>query len=402
MDYSGMEIGRYRVLEPLGQGGMAVVYKAFDQRLERDVAVKVIRTEEFAPVILKKVLQRFEREAKTLGRLNHPNIVPIIDFGEQDGAPYLVMPYFKAGTLKEILGRPFEASQAADLLLPLADALAYAHSKGVLHRDIKPANILLTEGGLPMLTDFGIAKLLEGSGGQTITGTGVGIFTPEYMAPEQGMGYDVDERADMYALGVVFYELITGCKPYTADTPMAVMIKHIHDPLPRPKDLVPDLPDRVDQFLTKILAKLPENRYQTMGELKTAISRLVERKDEVQPPSVFPVTHGTQELEGSGVTVELGTGLKPEYTEIQQPAYAVPPQTLAQPKQYPTIQPAAAPSVPRPTPAYYMPFPPPKPRRKIRWWWIVLGLYGLCLILMVILPALLNTVLSFIVTPASF
>ena len=175
VDYSGREIGRYHIIRPLGTGGMAVVYQAFDERLEREVAVKIIRIEEFAPSLLERVLQRFEREAKTLAKLNHTHIVPIIDFGQQDNIPYLVMPYFQGGTLANLLGTPMPAAQAARLLTPLADALAYAHGKGVLHRDIKPGNILINESGQPMLTDFGIAKLLEGEHGQTLTGTGVGI-----------------------------------------------------------------------------------------------------------------------------------------------------------------------------------------------------------------------------------
>ena len=272
----GKSLDRYHILEQIGEGGMATVYKAFDTRLERDVAVKVIRTELFGKAIIERILKRFEREAKALARMSHPNIVNVYDYGEYEGAPYIVMEFMQSGTLKGQLGKPMPWRQALILLLPLANALAYAHKQKVIHRDLKPSNILLTEQGQPLLTDFGIAKILEIEDGQTLTGTGVGVGTPEYMAPEQGMGKDVDARADIYALGVVLYELLTGRKPYTADTPMAVIFKHITDPLPRPSSFVPDLPDRVEKLLLKALAKKAEDRYQNMDSLEKAMQSLMD------------------------------------------------------------------------------------------------------------------------------
>ena len=233
----GQSLGRYHILEQLGEGGMAIVYKAYDTRLERDVAVKVIRTDLFGQAVIERILKRFEREAKALARLSHPNIVKVHDYGEHEGAPYLVLEYLSAGTLKQRLGKPISWQEAVRLLIPVAQALDYAHEHNIIHRDIKPSNILLTEKGQPMLTDFGIAKLLDAGEGQTLTATGVGVGTPEYMAPEQGLGKEVDARTDVYSLGVVFYELVTGRKPYVADTPMAVVFKHLTDPLPRPKRL---------------------------------------------------------------------------------------------------------------------------------------------------------------------
>ena len=260
----GQSIGRYHIIEQLGQGGMATVYKAYDTRLERDVAVKIIRTDQFPPATLEKVLKRFEREAKALARLSHSNIVSVIDYGEQEDVPYLVMTYLPGGTLKEKIKGRIHWAEAARLLLPVAQALAYAHQQGVIHRDVKPNNILVSHSGAPMLTDFGIAKMLDLSEAQTLTGTGVGIGTPEYMAPEQGLGREVDGRADIYSLAIIFYELITGRKPYTADTPMAVVFKHISDPLPRPGEYVPGLPEQVEKVLFKALAKKPEDRYESM------------------------------------------------------------------------------------------------------------------------------------------
>ena len=255
---------------------MATVYRAYDTRLERDVAIKIIRINEFPPSQLDRLLKRFERESKALARLQHPNIISIIDYGNLEGAPYLVMPYIPGGTLKDLTGKPMPWQAAVDVLVPVADALGYAHQKGLVHRDIKPSNILITESGRPMLTDFGIAKLIEGEEGQqTLTGTGVGVGTPEYMAPEQGLGKQVDGRADIYALGVVLFELLTGSKPYIADTPLAVLLKQVNDPLPSLQSYDIQVPEGLERILYKALAKQPENRYGSMGEFQQASSGLL-------------------------------------------------------------------------------------------------------------------------------
>ena len=271
----GQSIDRYHVLEQLGEGGMATVYKAYDTRLERDVAVKVIQVDQFTPASLQGVLARFEREAKSLARLSHPNIVKVMDYGEYQGAPYLVLEYLPSGTLKERLGQPLPWAQAARLLLPMAEALAFAHEHGIIHRDVKPSNILLTEKGQPMLTDFGVAKILSGSGETVdLTGVGIGIGTPQYMSLEQFQGQGVDGRTDIYSLGVVLYEMVTGRRPYDADTPAAVMLKQASEPLPQARKFAPDLPDAVDKILLKALAKKPEDRYQNMDEFAVALEGL--------------------------------------------------------------------------------------------------------------------------------
>lgn len=285
---SGQSIGRYHILEQLGEGGMATVYKAYDTRLERNVALKVLRTDQFIPAQLDMVLQRFEREAKSLAKLSNPNIVNILDFGEHEGMPYLVMEYLPSGTLKKKLGQAIPWRESIQILLPVARGLSYAHHHGVIHRDVKPANILLNEDDRPILTDFGIAKLLEGAEGHTLTGSGVGIGTPEYMAPEQGIGAStIDERADVYSLGIVLYEMITGRKPYIADTPMAVVLKQMTDPLPRPTDFVPDLPERVEQVLIKALAKEPENRYEDMHAMIDAMDGILAETVKVEVPATI-------------------------------------------------------------------------------------------------------------------
>ena len=270
---TGQSLGRYQILEQLGEGGMATVYKAYDTLLDRFVAIKVIRTDQFAPSLLDEMLKRFEREAKALAKLSHPNIVHVHDYGENAGAPYLVMEYLPSGTLKQKEGLSMPWQQALHILLPIAQALAYAHEHNVIHRDIKPANILLTENGLPMLSDFGIAKLLENNSGGTLTGAGMSIGTPEYMAPEQWTG-QASPQSDIYSLAVVFYELVTGRKPYIGDTPVGIMLKQVNEPLPRPSQFVPDLPESVENVLLKGLARHPEDRYASMADFADALNTL--------------------------------------------------------------------------------------------------------------------------------
>lgn len=262
-----------RVIEKLGQGGMAEVYKAVELKLDREVAIKFLRssTEDF-----KVGRQRFEIEAKALAKLRHPNIVSILDYGEFEGQPYLVMEYIPGGTLKQKLGEPMPFEQAATLLAPVARALHHAHGKNIVHRDVKPSNIMITEEGEPMLSDFGVAKIMGVVQTTELTGTSVGIGTPHYMSPEQGRNKNIGPQSDIYSLGVVFYELITGRKPYEADTPLAVLLKHIEEPIPNPRRVIRDLPERVEQIVQRALAKDPRNRYADMLEMASALDARTE------------------------------------------------------------------------------------------------------------------------------
>ena len=281
-DFTGQSIGRYHIIEPLGEGGMAVVYKAYDNTLECDVAVKFILAQKLEETNSEKVLKRFKTEAQKTAALNHPNIIPVTDYGEYEGIPYLVMKYMPGGTLKQALTEriikkagPFTYQEAAAITAPIARALELAHYQGIIHRDIKPSNILLTQTGQPMLTDFGVAKITESTVTLDHTGLGTGIGTPEYMAPEQWEGKkEIDGRVDIYGLGVVFYELITGRSPFTADTVPAIMIKVMVDPLPRPKKYCKDIPDSVEKVIFKALARKPEDRYGNMGEFAGALEKL--------------------------------------------------------------------------------------------------------------------------------
>lgn len=259
-------IGRYEVIREVGRGGMAIVYQARDTTLDRIVAIKLIRSDIFGSAAFGQIRERFDREARALAKLNHPNIVKVLDYGEHQDAPYLVMEYLKGATLKEVK-KPIRVETAVRLLRPIAEALDYIHQQGILHRDVKPSNIMLVDGKTPMLTDFGIAKWIEDeTDGRSLTGTGVGIGTPEYMAPEQGLGKQVDGRADMYSLTIAFYELITGQKPFRGDTALAILMKQATEPIPDPRTVVPELSESVKRFLDRALAKDPEDRYPTFTD----------------------------------------------------------------------------------------------------------------------------------------
>lgn len=312
-ELSGHYIGRYHIIERLGSGGMATVFKAFDTRLEREVAIKIIRREAVTQENYNGMLLRFEREAKVLARLSHPNIVKVYDFGDHNGSPYLVMEYIPGGTLKQYTGQPMPYYQAARLLLPIASALSAAHHSNLIHRDVKPANILLTHTGQPMLSDFGIAKILESDDQVHLTQTGIGVGTPDYMAPEQWMG-KVTPSIDIYSLGIVFFELITGKRPFTADTPAAILIKHINDPLPQPRHFVSGLPVEVEHIIYKALAKKAEDRYPDMESFAVALERISTLPTQAADRSDIEPGFTT----GEGVNVGAGAATPAQKPELSQ------------------------------------------------------------------------------------
>jgi serine/threonine protein kinase len=256
---------RYYILEQIGRGGMTTVHKALDLQEDREVAIKLL-----APYLVKdpKFKARFEREVEVLRQLKHPNIVPILDFGEHEGSPFIVMPFMSTGTLADKLkSGPLTPKEGARLMSEISSALAYAHEQGIVHRDIKPSNILLDDGGTALLSDFGLAHLADAQ--ESLTGSAV-IGTPAYMSPEQCQGGPIDARSDQYSLGIVLYHLTTGYLPYEADTPMGVVLKHINEPLPRPSDLNPNLPTPIEAVLIRALAKNPEHRYSTVSDFNAA------------------------------------------------------------------------------------------------------------------------------------
>ena len=282
--YIGTTLGPYRILEQIGQGGMATVFKAYQPSMDRYVAVKVLPSHFTQD---QSFLGRFNQEARTLARLEHPHILPVYDYGEQDGTTYLVMRYINAGTLSDLIAQrgPLELEEIVPLINHIGQALAYAHSQGIIHRDIKPSNVLIDEQGNAFLTDFGIAKLIAGTAQFTATGTILG--TPAYMAPEQGLDRPLDHRCDIYALGVMLYEMVTGQVPYDAETPLAVLLKHVHEPLRPPRQMRRDLPEGVERVILKAMAKSPADRFQTTQEMADKLERAVAGlpTDIVLPPA---------------------------------------------------------------------------------------------------------------------
>ncbi len=270
-ELTGKQLGPYRVVAPLGEGGMAAVYKAYQAGMDRYVALKIL-PRYFASD--PQFVGRFEQEAKVLARLLHPHILPVHDYGEADGYTYIVMPFVDSGTLADLLrGGPLSLAQIRSIIAQVGDALDYAHSQGVIHRDVKPSNILVDQRGNCLLTDFGIAKMVEATVHFTRTGGLVG--TPAYMSPEQITGEELDGRSDIYSLGIVLYEMATGRPPYQAETPPAIFVKHLHDPLPPPRSLNPSLPEAVERVILKSLAKRREDRYQTGGDMVQALRSVI-------------------------------------------------------------------------------------------------------------------------------
>jgi serine/threonine-protein kinase len=318
MNLTGRTLGKYRLLERLGQGGMAQVYKAEQPTIERLVAIKVLHShlaesDDF--------VARFKREARGLGQLQHPHIVQVIDFDIEDNLYYMVVDYIPGQTLQTYLDekKALPYSEALAITAQLADALAYAHSKDTIHRDIKPSNVLFKDAASTqaVLTDFGISRLMNDA---TLTVTGAIVGTPAYMSPEAVLGQRVDQRADIFSLGTILYEMVTGRTPHTGDTPMSVILKQLNEPLPSPRTMKPDMPEDLVQLIEKALAKDPAERFQTAAEFLAAIQ---------------------------AVRATIADG---------QPAVA-PLRTLALPEEMPTMAPGM-PATPAPRP---QPTPPPQP-----------------------------------------
>lgn len=269
----GATIGGYQILEEIGEGGMATVYRAHQLSMNRDVAIKVL------PQHISRQphsLDRFQQEAKIVARLEHRAIVPVHDYGEYEGTPYLVMRYMDGGSVDDLLaGGPINPARTLEILRQIAPALDYAHQNDVLHRDLKPSNILLDANGDAYITDFGIARLL-GEGSTSLTTTGV-VGTPSYMSPEQAQGHDLDGRSDVYALGVVLFEMLTGARPFEGETPYSVAVKHVTEAPPPACTINPQLPRTIEPVLFKVLEKQRDRRYQTAGEFADALNIALER-----------------------------------------------------------------------------------------------------------------------------
>jgi serine/threonine protein kinase len=268
----GENVGPYRIMEQLGQGGMATVYKAYHAALDRYVAIKVLH-----PAFLQdpNFLKRFQREAKAVARLEHPNIVPVYDFAEHAGQPYLVMKFIEGDTLKARLrsGR-LSKEEGLHIVEAAGSALSYAHHRTILHRDIKPSNLLLSPDGSIYLADFGLARM--GEAGESTLSADIMLGTPQYISPEQARGEkNLDAGTDIYSFGVVLYEMVVGRVPFNADTPFSIIHDHIYKPLPIPSRINPRVPPEVERVLLKSLAKERADRYATVDDMVGAFREAV-------------------------------------------------------------------------------------------------------------------------------
>jgi serine/threonine protein kinase len=342
----GETVGPYQIISPLGEGGMASVYKAYHANLDRYVAIKVMH-----PAFKedKTFVSRFEREARVLARLDHPNIVPIFDFAEHEGQPYLVMKYIEGGTLKDRLA--LHAPSLPETLIvveTVGSALAYAHQQGILHRDIKPSNIIITPDNHYYLSDFGLARLT--SAGESTLSQDALLGTPNYISPEQAKGQtDLDGRTDIYSFGIVLYEMIVGRVPFSGTTPYSIVHDHIYTPLPPPSSINPRVTEPLEKFLLKALAKNREDRFPdaraVVADFRQAVGALGS-----EPVPLAPADSAAR-------------------TE------AWPRATVVSPDRAPSIEP-----IPTPPTTPIVTAPPPKPAAKRNWWLLGgLALLVLCL-----------------------
>jgi tRNA A-37 threonylcarbamoyl transferase component Bud32 len=341
---AGEMVGPYRIVEQLGQGGMATVYKAYHAALDRYVALKVLHpafTEDTS------FLARFQREARLVAKLDHPNIVPIFDYAEHEGRPYLVMKFIEGVTLKARMGTgPLSPTDTARVVDAVGAALAYAHQRGILHRDIKPSNVLLANDGGIYLADFGLARIA--ASGESTLSTDMVMGTPQYISPEQAMGKkELDEGTDIYSFGVMLYEMVVGKVPFSADTPFSIIHDHIYTPLPMPRQVNPLVSPEVERVLLKALAKERSDRYRDVHALVDAFQQ------------AWQATGPTQRVEPISLRAEAPTLAGVPVQATQLPAAEAAATVLSAGESV-----AETAAVPRSD---------AKPKKKFPWMWLAVG-----------------------------
>ena len=338
----GEQVGPYRIMEKLGRGGMATVFKAYHANLDRYVAIKVLH-----PAFMEdpNFLARFEREAKVVAMLEHPHIIPVYDFAENEGRTYLVMKFVEGETLKASLNKkPLTPEEGVQVIEAMGEALSYAHREGILHRDVKPSNVMMADDGKIFLTDFGLARIA--SAGESTLSSDMMIGTPQYISPEQAMGKrDLDEGTDIYSFGVLIYELVVGQVPFISDTPFSIIHDHIYTPLPLPRSVNPSVPEVIERLLLKALTKEREHRFKTIDEMVAA----------------FKLAIGGEPLPDTWV----------------DPATYTPPDAIS--AAFPTPPPTQTLETPQPGTE--------KPRRR-RWWLPIPIVLGLCLVVFIAISIL--------------
>jgi serine/threonine protein kinase/Tol biopolymer transport system component len=348
-DLVGQQIGNYEIQALVGRGAMARVYRAIEHPLERVVALKVMASSlEDDPTFARRFLQ----EARAIGALHHPNILPIYHYGEWHNRPYIVTELMSGGSVQERLKQEgfLSVEEAVDIISQIGSALEEAHSHGIIHRDLKPSNILLARDGRPVLADFGIAKIITGPQEAGITQAGTSIGTPEYMSPEQAMGAKVDRRSDIYSLGVVLYRLLTGRLPFERDSNLGILIAHTRDLPPPPRSYNPQIPAPVEAVIMRCLEKDPARRFQTASDMVNALQQAIGSQDWIEARPMPPLNP----VPVSDVTPDPVPTPRPASTpiyidEVPDPAEAgfEPPTSVVSPNPYRhrTVERPAAPEI---------------------------------------------------------
>ncbi len=338
---------------------MATVYRAYDPSFEREVAIKMLPRELLHDPQFK---ERFKREIKTIAALEHPAIVPVYDVGEEDGVPYFVMRYMTGGSLTQSIERgKFSLEDAARIIERVSSALAYAHKNGLVHRDLKPDNILFDNNGDPFISDFGVAKLLDSS--TNMTGSGI-IGTPAYMSPEQAQGEKVDNRSDIYGLGVIIFQMLSGQQPYNATTPMGIAVKHITDPVPEILKVDPTLPPSTDKIIKTAMAKNRDERYPSATELARALNEAAAKQKTIATSAARPAGGNRLGLIIGGAAALVVLAAAVVFLLLRgQPAAPAPAPTLPPPTAVPATSTSLPTQAPAPTTAVteaaVAPVPPP-------------------------------------------
>ena len=306
-------LGRYQIKGVLGKGAMGLVYDGLDPNLDRRVAIKTILTRQLDAKEQKDVAMRFEREVMAVARLNHRNIVQVYDFGSEEDLAYIVMEFIQGRELESYFkkGERFDLRSILRLQIELLEALDFAHEAGIVHRDVKPANVMIDAGGHAKLTDFGVARTMDGPQGEA-TRMGKQIGTPSYMSPEQIQGIPLDRRSDVFSAGIVFYQLLTGRKPFESGSQFGLQAKIVQEDPVWPSQLV-QVPPEYDRVVARALAKDPDQRYKSARKFAEALQRLLEGKAPEEPgeaPIAVPGAAAGDDASGSEADVEFWNEVK--------------------------------------------------------------------------------------------
>jgi len=323
----GTRIDRYEIRESVRKSDVIGIYKAYDSKLERFVLIKtIVHSKDYS----NEAVEYFLAESKSLAKLAHPNIAKVLDFGYENGSLFLISEYVPGNSLSDLMNRPIPWQHAINILLPLTNALVYAHSRGIMHRDLKPDNIIINTDGQPILSDFSLMRIIEEEETRDMTGTNVGLGSPEYISPEQGQGLSVDFRSDIYSLGVIFFEMVTGKKLFYATSSMEIVIQHIMAAPPKPRSIIPSLPKTVEAVILNALSKDREKRYPSMEAFANALKAVIdaENKDRQKSTRRSPQMIALYSLVTIGLLIGIGLLVRNQFFH-PPPSGTVTPQSMA-------------------------------------------------------------------------